>query len=206
MVEGLGESFEIERISFKPWPSCRGTHAAIEAALIWHAEAASSCDLIEKVSIQGGPMLRILAEPLTSKRQPATAIDAKFSLPFTVASALLHGGVGLQSFLPETLVDPAVLSLASRIHVDATLPVGSPIGARLRVQLRDGTAWEQCVSSPLGSPDHPLPVQTLRAKFIECAGLGLDPLSPARATRLADAILSLEKMADIGEELAPLLR
>ena len=48
---------------------------------------------IREIRIEGGVVHRMLAEPLEAKRRPQTAIDAKFSLPFTVATAFVTGRV-----------------------------------------------------------------------------------------------------------------
>ena len=205
LIDGLGESFEIERISFKPWPSCRGTHAAIEAALACRGEDAELHRQIDRITIDGGPMLRMLAEPTASKRRPDTAIGAKFSLPFTVAYALVHGRVGLQSFLPDGLRDPHVLSLATKVDVNVTTRSGTDIGARVRVELRSGSPREREVSVPLGSPAHPLNERELVEKFVECAGLALQPLSNPAANQLAGLILDLENLDDVSRDLTPAL-
>jgi 2-methylcitrate dehydratase PrpD len=205
IIGKLGDSFEIERISFKPWPSCRGTHAAIEAALVCRGEDATLHRQIEHVSIEGGPMLRMLAEPAASKRQPDTAIGAKFSLPFTVACALVHGRVGLQSFLSEALVDPSVLAMSRRVEVHTNTRMGTDIGAKVRLQLKSGATSEREVCVPLGSPAHPLSRTDLVAKFVECAGLALRPLSNASADHLAEVILNLDAVSDLSRDLTPLL-
>jgi 2-methylcitrate dehydratase PrpD len=205
LIDKLGESFEIERISFKPWPSCRGTHAAIEAALACRGADADLHRQIERVTIEGGPMLRMLAEPIASKQRPDTAIGAKFSLPFTVAYALVHGRVGLQSFLPEALSDPHVLALAAKVNVNVNARSGTDIGAQMRVHLESGNARECEVSVPLGSPTHPLSKRELVEKFVECAGLALQPLNDPAANRLADLILNLETLDDISRDLTPAL-
>ena len=102
----LGSRWHIEQLSFKPWPSCRGTHAAIECAL----ELRREIDLrdIHAIRIEGNEVQRMLAEPAQRKRAPQTAIDAKFSLPFTVATALVAGKVDLDSFTPTARVHPGV--------------------------------------------------------------------------------------------------
>ena len=56
--------------------------------------------------LEGGETQRMLIEPMSRKRAPTTAIDAKFSLPFTVATALLHPDVTLEAFEPESLAEP----------------------------------------------------------------------------------------------------
>src|SRR5690606_13607125 len=95
LTEALGERFEIDRISFKPWPSCRGTHAFIEAAQRLARTYRIDPRSIRAVELVGSRLNRMLAEPLAQKQRPATAIDAKFSLPFTVAVALRRGTVTL---------------------------------------------------------------------------------------------------------------
>lgn len=206
LIDDLNRPFEIDQISFKPWPSCRGTHAAIEAALHCRADDVTLHRRVQRVVVHGGPMLRMLAEPRAAKARPETAIGAKFSLPFTVAYALVHGRVGLQSFLPEALGDRDVLALASRIEVDTTASSGSDIGARLQLHMQDGSTREHVIAVPLGSPSHPLAEQDLLTKFQECAQLALEPLDRARAVELAHTLLNLEKVADIGRDLTPLLR
>jgi 2-methylcitrate dehydratase PrpD len=204
LTRNLGQVFKIANISFKPWPSCRGTHAAIEAALKCR-EGIAAGD-VDSVTIHGGPMLRMLAEPRASKIRPETAIDAKFSLPFTVATALTHGRVGLQSFQPECLADEQILGLAARVEVVADAAPGTAIGARIRIRVRGGIEREMQVLTPLGSPTHPMSRQALIDKFIECAGLAMHPLHPDAASRFAARALSLEELADIGAHLMPLLR
>ncbi|HXC58514.1 MAG TPA: MmgE/PrpD family protein, partial [Steroidobacteraceae bacterium] len=85
LFRDLGQHWHIANLSFKPWPSCRGTHAAIECAL----EVRRQLDwrLIRHISIEGCEVHRMLAAPAARKSAPHTAIDAKFSLPFTVACA-----------------------------------------------------------------------------------------------------------------------
>lgn len=199
LLEGLGRRFEIEKVSFKPWPSCRGTHAAIEAALNFR-RTRSQGD-IQRIVIHGGRMLTMLAEPIGSKRCPATAIDAKFSLPFTVATALVHGRVGLQSFLPAALGDNDVLSLASRIEVRSDAPGSTAISARLELRLHDGTTVNEEVANPRGSLDNPLSLDDLKEKFIECAGFAANPLQPPVARRFADTLMRLERFDRVDEVL-----
>src|SRR5262249_31268539 len=112
LLDGLGTHYLGEHVSFKPWPSCRGTHAFIEAALRLRAEHALPPDTVEACIAHGACLNRMLAEPAAQKQSPRTAIDAKFSIPFAVAVALTHGAVSLDSFAPAALADPRVLALA----------------------------------------------------------------------------------------------
>ncbi|HEY6642784.1 MmgE/PrpD family protein [Povalibacter sp.] len=195
----LGRRFEIENISFKPWPSCRGTHAAIEAALHGVRLHRIRPQQIDRVVIHGGRMLSMLAEPIDSKRRPSTAIDAKFSLPFTVATALVHGRVGLQSFLPGALTDAEVLRLAARIEVRSDAPHPTAIGAVLELHLHDSTTTRIEVDRPRGGPGNPLSDEDLIEKFIECAGHAARPLDAASARRFVDTLLNLEQLERVDD-------
>lgn len=201
----LGHRFEIENVSFKPWPSCRGTHAAIEAALACRAEHHLDPGTIRHVAVRGGPMLRILAEPIESKRRPATAIDAKFSLPFTVATAFARNRVSLDDFLPDALNDEEVLALAARVDVDCSLMTSRAIGAVIDVTLHDGRVCTHEVTRPLGSPDHPMSLESLAAKFSECAGHARRPIDGEHARRFVATALTLEHLDDVAMGLMRLL-
>jgi 2-methylcitrate dehydratase PrpD len=207
VVLDLGRRFEIENISFKPWPSCRGTHSAIEAAIDLRGRHGINPDDIAAVNLRGGPILRMLDEPRASKRRPATAIDAKFSLPFTTGSALVYGRVALDSFLPQSLGDPRVLRIAEKVEldIDPTLPEND-IRCEMKVTDRFGTTHAQTVLVPLGSPVNPMSQSRLIDKFIDCARYASQPIEAMRARLLCHAILGLESTQDVARELMPLLK
>jgi len=197
LLEDLGLRYLVEQLSFKPWPSCRGTHAAIEAALWIRNQPGFDASQIEAVTVQGGEVQAMLAEPLPRKRAPATAIDAKFSLPFTVATAMLRGKVTLESFGEAALADMEVRSMAQRIAFRVH-PEASATAAGLLVRQRDGRVFELWVADPRGSPSRPLTDEELVDKFVDCAGRAQVPLGPAAARSLAHRILELESEEDAG--------
>ena len=56
---------------------------------------------------------------VTGRASSGTPFEAKFSLPFVVASALVHGSVRLDGFTPERLADPLVGELMGRVEIVA---------------------------------------------------------------------------------------
>jgi 2-methylcitrate dehydratase PrpD len=198
LMAGLGRIFEGDRISFKPWPSCRGTHAFVEAALELRQRHRFASAEIEQVRADVSDMFRVLCEPFGQKCRPATANDAKFSLPFTAATALTHGRLGLSEFLPAALSDESVLALASRFRCHVR-PAATDDALRggLVVVLRDGRELPLAIEQPLGGPDRPLDEEALLAKFVDCARYAVSPRNGAEALRMAAAISKLETAAGL---------
>lgn len=194
LVADLGHIFEGEQISFKPWPSCRGTHAFVEAALDLRQQHRPTAADIVQVRAEVSDMFRVLCEPIAQKCRPATANDAKFSLQFTTATALVHGRLGLSQFLPSALADASVLDLAQRFECQVR-PVAADDALRgsLVIVLRDGREFARAVEKPLGCPQRPLGPAALMDKFIDCTRYAVTPLSPVQARGMAQAIGGLDE-------------
>jgi 2-methylcitrate dehydratase PrpD len=200
LLDGLGERFHITELTFKPWPSCRGTHPFIELAL--DLAARHGFGPADIVAVEAGidRVQQMLVEPVERKRAPATVIDAKFSIPFCIAIALAHWKVDLDSFGDGALTDPALLSLAARVSavLDPAPGWQRGTGGRLAITLADGRRVEASCNTALGSPEKPLDQARLVDKFVDCAGRAARPLSAGEARSLADRILALEDCPDVG--------
>jgi len=158
----------------KAYPCCLQTHAAIDAAL----------------ALERAPAGRIVVAVHPLSRQAAALDDvadglqAKFSIPYLTAYALLRGAPGLASF---ARVDPGAAALGRRIAVRADSALGA---AEARIEV-DGVVVAQ-VDAPRGSPTNPLDAAARAAKVRELAG---DALSGALddlgrpAARLLDIAL-----------------
>jgi 2-methylcitrate dehydratase PrpD len=200
----LGERYWIEQLSFKKWPSCRGTHPYIEAAQILRAQHHFKPEHVAHIKLLGDEVQRMLCEPKGQKRAPQTIIDAKFSLPFTVAAALMHDEITLSSFTPPSLRDLRALELAEKVEFQSAggeLPQRAAAG-EMTIFLTDGRALHHSVRHPTGDPSRPLTDADLRAKFIDCAARAARPLTAAAAAQLADKIMSLENESDTGAIIA----
>lgn len=197
LLDGLGQHFHTTELTFKPWPSCRGTHPFIEMALALRDQATSD---IVGIEARIDDVQRMLTEPAARKQAPATLIDAKFSIPFCIALALVHGRVDLDSFSPAALTDPRLLAMAAQVsaRVDPAPGWQRGTGGALALVLADGRRIEEQCRQALGCPERPLSREGLVAKFVDCAGRAAHPLSPAQAHELAERILTLEDCADVG--------
>lgn len=203
LLKDLGRRHWIDELSFKPWPCCRGTHAYIEAAQSLRRAGGFAAADVEKLQLSGGDTQRMLCEPRLQKLAPRTPIDAKFSLPFVVAAALLNEEITLGSFATARLTDPALLRLASKAEFQAVPRWKShAAGGALEVTLRDGRRLHQEIAQAMGDPTRPLSDETLRAKFLDCAARASVPLARSDAERLADRIFALELEQDAGGVLS----
>ena len=191
--QGLGQEFAIKELSFKPWPSCRGTHAPIELMLNLCKKYSLKSSDIESITVYSNTLNRMLAEPLASKRAPTTAIDAKFSIPFCIACVVTNGEVNLNSFFPDSLNNKDILSLAERVNYRVDFNFSSPLMARVEVKLGDGRTLESQADSALGCPERPLSEQQLIDKFLHCLSHSADKNQIVNATEFADSVLNIDK-------------
>jgi 2-methylcitrate dehydratase PrpD len=203
LVRDAGIVFEGANVSYKPWPSCRGTHAYVEAALDWHQDGVRADDVGE-IRMLGGTLQQMLGEPLERKRAPVTAIDAKFSAPFCVASALVHGELKLESFAPAALTEPPVLMLARKasLSVDrASAAEDDLVAGTTALKLHGGRTLKRRIEHPLGSAFKPLSEAQLIAKFRNCAAHARQRLRPQSEQALIDTVLHLEEVANLESTL-----
>lgn len=172
ILDGLGETWELPRIFYKPYPTNHFTHAGIDAALGLRARGVDPAE-IESIELGvPAPVLRTIAEPPDQKARPLTPYHAKFSGPFTVATALVGGGgLGVSSadFTEETLHDPERLRLASLVRCFADDEAGEvfphQFPAVLTVRLKDGSVVSERIRHNRGGPERPLSSEELIAKF-----------------------------------------
>ncbi|HWA23863.1 MAG TPA: MmgE/PrpD family protein [Caulobacterales bacterium] len=203
LTDRLGAHFLGAEVSFKPWPSCRGTHAYIDMALTLVATGAFAIGQIERIELAGAPLQVMLMEPAEGKLAPVTAIDAKFSLPFVVATAFVRAGVGLDDFSPSALSDAAVLALARRVTyaVDPAIAAKGAAAGALRVVLSDGRDFSMTVDDALGGRAKPMDWPALVAKATMCARYARRPVDGGRIERLAGAIATIENAHDCATAL-----
>jgi 2-methylcitrate dehydratase PrpD len=183
-------------IAIKQYPCCGSTHPAIDAMLSLVEEHALTPTLVERVDSWTHP--RRLAH--TNRPAPNSALDAKFSVQYRLARALMHGRILLGHFEGEAFRDADVQALLRRIHAaphpDMSMASTDHFGAEVRVRTMDGRELSATVDRPLGrGPEKPLPLPRLEAKFLDCAGRALQPAAASQALRMID---QFDQLPDVG--------
>ncbi|MDE2333356.1 MAG: MmgE/PrpD family protein [Rhodospirillales bacterium] len=195
-LERLGEAWELMATAVKPYPSCRFGHAGIDAVLALRAEHGIAPDEVESIDYGlSHAGLLLIGEPQERRANPQNVVDGQFSGPFVLACALATGAMGWDSY--ARLHDPVIRALLPKIRCvhDAAIEALFPASLAGRVTLRArGQVFEKTVTVPRGEPANFLSEADLRTKF---AGLTESVLGAERTARLADAVLAIDRTADV---------
>lgn len=196
-LHALGREWEFDRLSIKPYPTCRLTHPAISAALDLRAQLGRDAENIERVELLMGPQAHdVVGRDVSEKRTPRTRVNAQFSVYWCVASALAYGEVTPRQLAEEIPPSPKLGEWIRRISgapdpAAAQRDIG---GCRLRAYGRFGTREVEQTSAK-GHPDNPLSDGELLGKFK--ANLRYAKVSDGQAAELADAILAIDRLPDV---------
>lgn len=197
ILESWGKPFDVVTpgIAFKQYPCCGSTHPPIDALLSITRANEVDGDDVESIAC----FIHPFCLKHTDRADPRSAAEAKFSLQYCLARALVSGGVRLSHFAPEDLEDEAVRRLMPKVRVAPftaeQFPLTNYFGSEVRIAMSDGRAFLGRVDEPVGcTSQNALPVAVLREKFIDCA-----TFVPSRAgpESLWDAGLALERFEDL---------
>ena len=190
----LGKHFHITHITFKNHACCGHTFAAIDGALEAQRRLQAAAADIARVRVE----TYRTALDVAGNTNPKTAAEARFSLPYVIATALTHGSVRLAAFEPPRLTDPATRALMSRMEIgvdekiDAAFP-GSR-AALVTIETKDGRRERVLQPTRKGDPELPLTDRELEEKFIELAA---PVLGDAKARDLLQRLWALESQASL---------
>ncbi len=201
-VAGLGQDWETLAIALKPYPSCRYSHAALDALIDLRAANDIQAEEINSVRI-GLPETgwKIIGDPEADKHNPKSAVDGQFSMPFCAAVALREGGLAWDHYARH-IDDAKTLDLCKRVGsaIDPKAEAEFPgnLSGSVKIMTNRGD-FEAFVAVPKGEPDNFFSAAELRAKF---DGLVGPYLPAARVDELAARLGSIFKEDDINEVLA----
>lgn len=200
LTEGLGREFRGDELSFKPYACGRPQHAMLDAAISVRdrLKIGTAVDLSEVTEVSVTCPATTVEEQFRRamhKRRPTQIVQAQFALPYLIATALVHGRVGITEV--ADIHNIRVLDVAARMAGVA----GESHESGVTVSLRDGRTASATVGRPLGSPDNRLSADQLAAKFADCACNAVRPLSDHRVQTAIHMIHHLEDVVNIGELL-----
>jgi 2-methylcitrate dehydratase PrpD len=204
LLDGLGRIYEGMNVTRKMHPCCMHTHAAIDALTAMAREYSLRAKDIEKVVArvnQNG--YNFVCLPPDKIYRPKSVPEAQFSLPYTLATALVKGKVALEDFAAGALHNPEVLEVASRIEcqVDDELTRTSRgvTPAIVEIRTKKGNTYSLRVDDRKGAPANPMTTEEVEEKFRRCAAYASRPLSGKVVEEICSLVRTLEKSPDIQE-------
>jgi len=197
-----GSPFRIEKlgIAIRRHSVCYVGHRLVDGML----ELAERADLkpddaAEIVATTGRPSLDILRF-----HRPTNASEAKFSIPFGLAAALLRRRITPAELDDDFVRSRAVQSLMARIVVEAAESApGSGVAPLDRIRIRTrggGEIASRPAAAVIGSPERPLSPEELRVKFAGCLRHGAPAATkPDFIDAFVARLEALEQLSDARE-------
>jgi 2-methylcitrate dehydratase PrpD len=204
-VADLGKRWEIldTGITVKLYPSCAGTHPTLDALLDLRAREKFTADDVDRIDIDVDPIV----PTILLYDRPTSALEAKFSMPFCAAAAIVFGQVGIDTFDDGRIRDPRVAEMMAKtaMRVDPELGKGVPAltEACVHVHLKDGRTLVQAAHGARGYPERPATDAELDAKFLACATRVLPPDKAQRALSYVRAFDAQQDVLPLGDLLRP---
>jgi len=201
VADTLGHDFHITRLTFKNHIGCGHAFPAIDGVLaLQRRENLAALNIAHVHVATYKPALDIACYG-----RPTSANEARFSIPYMVACALVHGSVRMAAYEPDRLRDERVLGLLERVtvvvdpQIDADFP--GKRAAHIEFTLHDGRRVSHLQPTRKGDPEAPLDDFELDSKLIELAS---PVIGEPAAQQLLQQIWSLDRRADVW--LGPLPR
>lgn len=201
ITEGLGESFEVDSLSVKPYPCCRASHSAIDGILEIIKENRIDPKDVKEIHVSTSHLVfNLVGRPYVIRRDPH--VDAQFSLPYVVSIAILRGRVSLEEFEDQNLMDPDVLELSKKVRiqvVDQLKDGGLVAPCKIEIRMSDGKKIVKQVKVMKGHPENPLSSEELEEKFKNCIRYAQKPKIEKTTNRIIRMLNQLEEIEDVNQ-------
>ncbi len=212
VTDGLGTRWKVSENCYKLHSCCGHTHTAIDMALDYRAhagwrgaEAKTELASVDVATYASG-------YEIVKERNPRTPYQAKFSLAYCVAVALMEGRVGLEQFTPDRfsengVTDPKIRTLLDRLTIlvapELTARYPAEWGTQVTFTRRDGSAAQLSSAFPRGTPENPVSTKKLEDKLRALVSVRLGATIAERAVRAVGAVELCADMATAFADLAP---
>lgn len=197
MLKEMNKRFHINDCYIKLYPSCRHTHAPVDAALELLRENDCKYTSISSILIKTYPTAISFAGEIF---KPQTPEEAKFSIPYCVCAALVKGKLGLKELDIDCLYNPFIRALTEKVKLEPDPSLESTLqktkGAEIYITLHDGRKLFKRVNLPKGEVENPLSRNELISKFIYCTN---NCLNDSKREKIINKVFSIEQINSISD-------
>ncbi len=179
-------------ITVKLYPSCAATHPTLDLLLELSRRHGFGPDDVDAIDIEVDSM----TPRLLIYDRPSSGLEAKFSMPFCAAAAIVLGHPTIETFDLQWIRDPRVQALMGRVtmRANAAFDTAAPLSQTgVAVRLRDGRTLGSHADGARGYPGR-LSDDELDVKFLGCARRSL---GEARGLALLAALREIEAVRDV---------
>ena len=196
-IADFGTRWEIldTGVTVKLYPSCAATHPPLDALLALKREHGFTAEDVASIDVEVDSM----TPRLLIYNRPSTPLEAKFSMPFCAAAAMVFGHPTLETFDVDKIVDPRIQKLLPLVTLrtnpafDSAAPLSQ---ARVLVRLRDSRTLVHHADGARGYPGR-LSDDELNTKFLACAQRSLPHAAALRALEAVRAVESLPNVSNL---------
>src|SRR5262252_1565379 len=204
LIPTLGQPYTIVNpgSSFKPYPCGSLSHPTMDAMLKAVTDHDIKPEQVKAVRVRAGSNV---LDPLRYKIA-TNELEAKFCLPFLMASLILRRKAGVREFTDEFVKSAPVQQMMPRVTgiFDSKIEAQGfdKIRSTVEIDVAGGrTIVEQADERYRGGPDKPFTQAELHAKFTDCAQL---TMTPARMTTALERIEGVDRLSDVGALISAL--
>jgi 2-methylcitrate dehydratase PrpD len=183
-------------VNVKRYPTCYATHRSIDAMLDLVDRHKLKSDDVREIRVHTGATQKLMLR----NNNPKTGLEAKFSMEFAMAAALVARRVGLAELTDDFVSRPEVSSVFGKVRcttTDEAMPDDPAFAPsdQVSVVLASGNVLEHApVVHAKGSWQNPLTRAELKNKFLECAARAF---SLSHAEELFDQLWYLEESRSV---------
>jgi 2-methylcitrate dehydratase PrpD len=196
ITAALGERWESQHASFKPFPAAHVIHPYLDALLKLREQHRIDPRQVREIVVPVASFIvGIVCEPVAEKRRPNSDSHGRVSMQYTLAEAMALGALGKDAYQPASLRDPDILRLADVVtyRVDPSFPGPERFKGAVRIIMQNGAVYEAVEEHNRGSAENPMTHEELVGKFERNAQELLDA---QQRRRLIDAVMNVERTPD----------
>lgn len=205
-LDVLGRVWRITEVAHKPFPSGRATHGIADAVLSLQQAHGFAAEEVERVEARIPPLTHhLVGRPI---KDGMTANYGRLCAAYVTARLLIKGGIGVEDFSAEALVDPEVLALGRRfdIRIDDNPDPNALTPVSVDVVLQGGARHSMTVDVVYGNPAKPLTREAHLDKFRRnwrAAARTLDEAAGERLITLVDELETVDDVSLLVDEMTP---
>ncbi|GAW11469.1 hypothetical protein ANO14919_008150 [Xylariales sp. No.14919] len=191
----LGEIWEIEKNTFKPFPCGIVLHPTIDAATQLHNETiqqGKEISSVKSINLQVNSEVLVL----TGKTNPTTGLEGKFSVYHAAAVGLLYGEATPTYFTDEAVTNATIVEFRKKVNVTTDDERFSKDQATVTIEFDDGSTLEKHIEHTIGSLENPLTDADLKKKFLDQVSRRI---GEARAEKAYAAFKGIGNLTDVGQ-------